>query len=157
MTFLNAHTALPRARALFALHCTAAAILAFFAVPIIFALIYETHILPRHQIVFLGQFAFLVSWIGFLLLLAAFGALTKFNRNGFFQTTLAGASLGPLAMMIFSGLEASLTAALRDVLEPEFLIVTTALGGIHAAVFWLILRAQCALHLRLFQRLSSQP
>jgi hypothetical protein len=84
-------------------------------------------------------FAFLLSWIGFALLLPIFQLQRKFGWDGWLPTTLVGAALGALAVMPISLGPLDFSAASRHMFGHNPAPFFTTMGALHAATFWAVL------------------
>lgn len=87
---------------------------------------------------FLGAtvFAFLLSWIGFALLLPIFHVQRKLGWDGWLPTTLIGAALGALAVMPLSLGPLDFASEARMMFSGHPAPYFTAMGALHAATFW---------------------
>jgi hypothetical protein len=86
-------------------------------------------------------FAFLLSWIGFILLLPIFQAQRRFGWDGWLPTTLIGATLGAFAVMPISLGPLDYAMEARAMFSRNPMPYFTAMGALHASVFWACLLA----------------
>jgi hypothetical protein len=86
-------------------------------------------------------FAFLLSWIGFILLLPIFHTQSRFGWDGWLPTTLVGATLGAFAVMPISLGPLDYAMEARAMFGRNPMPYFTAMGALHASVFWACLVA----------------